>query len=249
LYIRHEPKKYLEMETLKNINTEKILFLDIETAPQHPTYGEVSESFKKLWDSKAKRLLNAEETSSADVYKSAGIYAEFGKVVCITVGMFSGKTFRLKAFYGDDEKVLLEDFSALLDKHYNTESHFLCAHNGKEFDFPFLARRILVNGLKIPRLLDNAGKKPWEVRHLDTMELWKFGDYKSYTSLNLLAEIFGIPSPKGDMDGSMMYKVYWEDKDWERIVKYNHRDVLTVAQVFLKFKGENLIEEKDVVVV
>ena len=236
------------MEALKSINTEKILFLDIETAPQYPGYKDVPETFKKLWDLKAKRLLTEKETS-ADVYKQAGIYAEFGKVVCITVGMFSGKTFRLKAFYGDDEKVLLADFAALLQKQFNTDGHFLCAHNGKEFDFPFLARRILINGLKIPRLLDNAGKKPWEVRHLDTMELWKFGDYKNYTSLNLLAEIFGIPSPKGDMDGSMMYKVYWEDKDWDRIVKYNHRDVLTVAQVLMKFKGEKLIEEKDVVVV
>jgi uncharacterized protein YprB with RNaseH-like and TPR domain len=236
------------MEALKNINTEKILFLDIETAPQHPSYKEVPETFQKLWDTKAKRIISETETP-ADVYKQAGIYAEYGKVVCITVGMFSGNTFRLKAFYGDDEKKVLTEFSSLLDKQFNTDSHFLCAHNGKEFDFPFLARRILVNGLKIPRLLDNAGKKPWEVRHLDTMELWKFGDYKSYTSLNLLAEIFGIPSPKGDMDGSMMYKVYWEDKDWDRIVKYNHRDVLTVAQVFLKFKGEKLIEEKDVVIV
>ena len=136
-----------------------------------------------------------------------------------------------------------------LEKHYNTESHFLCAHNGKEFDFPFLARRILINGLKVPRILDNAGKKPWEVKLLDTMELWKYGDYKNYTSLNLLAEIFGIPSPKEDIDGSMIYKVYWEDKDIERILKYNRKDVLTVAQVYLKFKGEKLIEEKDVVTV
>lgn len=235
------------MEALRTINKEKILFLDIETAPQYPNYDSIPDSFRKLWDSKAKFLVKENQTPS-DVYKSAGIYAEYGKVVCITVGMFSGQSFRLKCFYGDDEKIMLEEFCALLNKHYNTEEHYLCAHNGKEFDFPFLARRILVNGIKIPRILDNAGKKPWEVKHLDTMELWKFGDYKSYTSLNLLAEIFGIPSPKGDMDGSMMYKVYWEDKDWERIVKYNQKDVLTVAQVYLRFKGEKLIDEKDVVI-
>jgi 3'-5' exonuclease len=240
------------MEALNNINSEKILFLDIETVPQYSDYNSIPESLRKLWDGKAKYLVSDKEEgkrSPSDVYKQAGIYAEFGKVVCITVGMFSGKSFRLKAFYGDDERIILEEFSDLLIKHYNTDNHFLCAHNGKEFDFPFLARRILVNGLKIPHILDSAGRKPWEVRYLDTMELWKFGDYKSYTSLNLLAEIFGISSPKGDMDGSMMYKVYWEDKDWERIVKYNHRDVLTVAQVFLKFKGEKLIEEKDIVIV
>lgn len=236
------------MQVLNNIDREKILFLDIETAPQYPDYDSIPDSFKKLWDGKAKYLVKDNQTP-ADVYKSAGIYAEYGKVVCITAGMLAGKTFRLKSFYGDDEKKMLEEFSGLLNKNYDTERHFLCAHNGKEFDFPFLARRILVNGIKIPHILDNAGKKPWEIRHLDTMELWKFGDYKSYTSLNLLAEIFGIPSPKGDMDGSMMYKVYWEDKDWERIVKYNQKDVLTVAQVYLRFKGEKLIEEKDVVIV
>ncbi|MBI4929418.1 MAG: 3'-5' exonuclease [Bacteroidetes bacterium] len=239
------------MQVLNNIDKEKILFLDIETAPQYPDYNSMSDDFKKLWDGKAKYFKELKENNEtpADVYKRAGIYAEYGKVVCITVGMFSGKSFRLKSFYGDDEKLMLEEFSALLNKYYNTEDHFLCAHNGKEFDFPFLARRILVNGIKIPHILDNAGKKPWEIKHLDTMELWKFGDYKSYTSLNLLAELFGIPSPKGDMDGSMMYKVYWENKDWDRIVKYNQKDVLTVAQVFLKFKGEKSIEEKDVVIV
>ena len=235
------------MQALHNIEREKILFLDIETAPQYPNYEKIPDNFKKLWDHKAKYLVREKETPS-DVYKSAGIYAEFGKVVCITVGMFSGKNFHLKSFSGDDEKAMLKEFCELLNKYWSRDEHFLCAHNGKEFDFPFLARRILLNGMKIPRLLDNAGKKPWEVRHLDTMELWKFGDYKNYTSLNLLAEIFGIPSPKGDMDGSLMYKVYWEDKDWERIIKYNQKDVLTVAQVYLRFKGENLVEDSNIVV-
>ena len=152
----------------------------------------------------------------------------------------------MKTFFGDDERIILEEFSSLLTKHYNTVSHYLCAHNGKEFDFPFLARRILVNGLKLPKILDLSGKKPWEVRHLDTMELWKFGDYKNYTSLNLLAHIFGIPSPKDDIDGSMIYKVYWEQKDWDRIIQYNRKDVLTVAQLFQRFKGEPLIPENDI---
>ena len=236
------------MQLLRAIDKKATLFLDIETAPQFSDYQAVPSNYKKLWEGKAKFLVKENESYVA-AYKSAGIYAEFGKVVCITVGMFAGKTFRLKSFYGDDEKIILTDFAALLTKHYNTKNHFLCAHNGKEFDFPFLARRMLVCGIKIPVLLDNAGKKPWEIRLLDTMELWKFGDYKHYTSLNLLAEIFGIPSPKADMDGSMMHKVYWQDKDWERIITYNQKDVLTVAQLFLKFKGEKLIDEKDIVVV
>src|ERR1051325_2698474 len=105
------------MQTLQHIHKENILFLDIETAPQHPHYDAVLDPFKKLWDHKAK-FLTKEKDTPADVYKSAGIYAEFGKVVCITVGMFSGKSFRLKSFYGDDEKIMLEEFSALLDKHY-----------------------------------------------------------------------------------------------------------------------------------
>ncbi|HEY4798877.1 MAG TPA: ribonuclease H-like domain-containing protein, partial [Bacteroidia bacterium] len=196
------------MEALQHIEKEKILFLDIETAPQYPSYDNIPETFKKLWDKKASYLIKEKETP-ADVYKNAGIFAEFGKVICITVGMFSGKAFRLKSFSGDNEKTMLEEFSVLLNKHYHSDAHFLCAHNGKEFDFPFLARRMLINGLKVPHILDNAGKKPWEVKLLDTMELWKFGDYKNFTSLNLLAEIFGIPSPKDDIDGSMIYKVYW----------------------------------------
>lgn len=235
------------MEALNTIDKDKILFLDIETAPQYAEYRFVPDQLKKMWDSKAKYLIK-ENDSPATVYKSAGIYAEFGKVISVTVGMFNKKSFRLKTFFGDDERGLLIEFADLLRSNFNTSKHFLCAHNGKEFDFPFLARRILINGIKLPRILDNAGKKPWEVRHLDTMELWKFGDYKSYTSLNLLAEIFGIPSPKDDMDGGMMYKVYWEDKAWDRIIKYNQKDVLTVAQVFLKFKGEELIKEEDIVI-
>jgi hypothetical protein len=236
------------MEVLQNIPPEKILFLDIETAPQYPSYEDMPENTKSLWDKKAK-YISKENEPPADVYRNAGIYAEFGKVISVTAGMLNGTSFRLKSFYGDDERMILNEFSALLSKHYNTDEHFLCAHNGKEFDFPFLARRIIVHGIKLPRILDNAGKKPWEVRHLDTMELWKFGDHKNFTSLNLLAEVLGIPSPKNDMDGSMMYKVYWENKDWDRIIRYNQRDVVTVAQIFLRFKGEELIEEKNVIVV
>lgn len=160
----------------------------------------------------------------------------------------SGKSFRLKSFYGNDEKNLLVEFSSLLNKHYNKKESLLCAHNGKEFDYPFIARRILINGLKIPALLNIAGKKPWEVNLLDTMELWKFGDYKNFTSLNLLAAIFNIPTPKDDIDGSDVSRVYYEENNLDRIASYCQKDVLTVAQVFLKFKGEQLIEESQVVI-
>lgn len=239
------------MEALKRTDKGKILFLDIETVPQYPSFEYVPETFKKHWENKVKNLKETKELGEtpAEAYKRAGIYSEFGKIISITVGMFHGDSLRLKTFYGDEEIRLLKEFTELLQKHYDTDKHYLCAHNGKEFDFPFIARRTLIHGLKLPCILDSSGKKPWDVRHLDTMELWKFGDYKSFTSLNLLAEIFGIPSPKGDMDGSMMYKVYWEDRNWERIVKYNQRDVFTVVQIFLRFRGEKLMEENNIVIV
>lgn len=230
---------------LESLNIENILFLDIETVPQHPAYENANEEIKKLWDLKSKSFLKEDEMPS-DVYRRAGIYAEFGKIICISVGFIKGETFRLKSFYGDDEKQILVEFSQLLNSHFGKKDSQLCAHNGKEFDFPFMARRMLINELKIPLLLDIAGKKPWEVNLLDTMELWKFGDYKSYTSLNLLANVFGIPTPKDDIDGSMVYKVYWEEKNLERIVTYCQKDVLTVAQILLRMMGKPLIKPENV---
>jgi len=141
----------------------------------------------------------------------------------------------------------LKEFKEMLGKYYNSHKGLLlCAHNGKEFDFPYIARRMLINGIKLPKILDIAGKKPWEVSFLDTMELWKFGDYKNYTSLNLLTQIFDIPTPKDDIDGSMVADVYWNDKDLQRIVKYCEKDVLAIAQLMLKYKGEELVKAENV---
>lgn len=229
---------------LDNINIENVLFLDIETVPVVYDYNNLDESTKKLWNTKFR--FNTTETPE-QLYVKAGIFAEFAKIVCISVGIYKNKQFRLKSFYGDDEKIILQDFSALLNAHYNKPESRLCGHNGKEFDFPFMARRMLINGLKIPAILDVAGKKPWEVNHLDTMELWKFGDYKSFTSLNLLAHVFNIPTPKDDIDGSQVAHVYWEEKNLERIMVYCQKDVLTVAQLFLRFKGEPLISPDSVI--
>ncbi|MGY8955385.1 MAG: 3'-5' exonuclease, partial [Flavobacteriales bacterium] len=192
-----------------------------------------------------------EEYTPAEFYKlKAGVMAEFAKIICISVGyLFVEKNenhFRIKSFYGDDEKQIITDFNELLNSQFSKKQHQLCAHNGKEFDFPFIARRTLINGLKLPALLDIAGKKPWEVNHLDTMELWKFGDYKHYTSIKLLAALFNIPTPKDDIDGSQVAGVYWNDKDLERIKKYCQKDTLTVAQLLLKYKGEELISENNI---
>lgn len=234
---------------LKDITIENILFLDIETVPASPSYEKVPEPFKKLWDKKAEYFRKEQDDTAESLYSRAGIYAEFGKIICISAGFFRGKEFRIKSFYGDDEHDLLKQFCKLLGSYFNFEKKMLCAHNGKEFDFPFLARRILVNELPLPAILDSAGKKPWETQYLDTMELWKFGDYKHYTSLELLAALFGIPTPKDDINGADIHRVYWEDHDLERIRIYCQKDVLTIARLFLKFQQQPGIEDEDVVYV
>jgi DNA polymerase elongation subunit (family B) len=231
---------------LDNINVEDILFLDIETVPQESCFENVGPDLQKLWEKKSD-YFRQEDQSAADVYGRAGIYAEFGKIVCISVGIISARggrrIFRVKSFAGDNEKVLLEDFGQMLS-HFARDIHKnMCGHNAKEFDFPYIARRMLIKGVKLPAILDVAGKKPWEVKFLDTMDMWKFGDYKHYTSLNLLTTIFNIPSPKDDIDGSQVASVFYEEKDIDRIARYCEKDVLATAQLFLRFKGEELIDE------
>lgn len=223
---------------LENIDLQQVLVLDIETVPQYPTFNQLPSDYQQLWDQKT-RFQRRDGETAAEFYSRGGILAEFGKIICISVGIFSKKTeklsLRVKSFCGDDEKEVIQSFINLLNK--QPDSLILCAHNGKEFDFPYLCRRMLINGLQIPVQLNIHGKKPWEIMHLDTMDLWKFGDYKNYTSLNLLAAVFNIPSPKDDIDGSMVHKVYWEDNDLERIRIYCEKDVITTAQILLKFKS------------
>lgn len=234
---------------LENFKIDKILFLDIETVPEFPDFNSLPENIKHLWEKKAKYLIKGDETHD-EIYNRAGIYAEFGKIICISVGFIhfkdSEKHFRIKSFSSDDEKFILTEFIKLMDFYSLKQDYVLCAHNGKEFDFPYICRRILINGLKIPLILESAGKKPWEIKHLDTLELWKFGDYKHYTSLELLSSIFKIPTPKDDIDGSQVYEVYWKSNDLSRIVKYCEKDVLTIAQLLLKYKGEDLIKDSNI---
>ncbi len=233
---------------LNDISLENILFLDIETVPAYPDFENVPEKFQKLWAKKAERLKYlGEELTPSDLYVQAGIYAEFGKIICISCAFMNGNEVRIKSYYGDDEKILLEEFAQMLNNYYNTPQSLLCGHNGKEFDFPYIARRMLVNGITLPAILDLAGKKPWEIRHIDTMELWKFGDYKHFTSLELLAALFDIPTPKDDINGSEVAEVYWHDKDLQRIVKYCQKDVLTTLQLFRRYKGLPLVREEFVV--
>ncbi|NOY36964.1 MAG: 3'-5' exonuclease [Chlorobi bacterium] len=234
---------------LDHISPEKILFLDIETVPAAPVFEDLPERIQALWLKKALYISRENETPE-EAYGRAGIYAEFGKIVCVSAGLYRRKgtegTLRLKSFFGDDEKEILTGFSGLLQDLSGKGAWSLCAHNGKEFDFPYLARRMLINGLRLPSLLDMAGKKPWEVPFLDTMELWKFGDYKHYTSLDLLAAIFGIPTPKDDIDGSRVAHTYYEEKNLEKITRYCEKDVLTVVQIFLRFQGKPLVRDENI---
>lgn len=232
------------------VNLKNILFLDIETVPQQEYWNNLSEEEKELFSQKT-QYQRKDEITAEEFYERAGIWAEFGKIICISVGYFSGEKestkFRVKSFFGDDEKQLLIEFKQLLEKHFSKQAHLLCAHNGKEFDFPFLARRMIIHQIELPKKLNLFGKKPWEVSHLDTLELWKFGDYKHYTSLKLLTHVLGIPSPKEDIDGSEVAKVYYQEKNLDRIVKYCERDTIAVAQIFLKLNNQDLIKEEHII--
>jgi len=233
---------------LEQYDLHNLMVIDIETVPQHSAHDQVPEHLQKLWERKSQNLRKDE--SAEEFYKSAGIWAEFGKIICISVGIFTGGKdvgLRVKSFAGHNEKDLLAQFSALL---FSQPSNLvLCAHNGKEFDFPYICRRLLINGLPFPPQLQIAGKKPWEVVHLDTMELWKFGDYKNYTSLNLLTAIFDIPTPKDDIDGSMVGDVYWNLNQLDRISTYCQKDVIATAQLLRRYRGEELIKDELITII
>ncbi|WP_127136154.1 3'-5' exonuclease [Flagellimonas oceanensis] len=233
---------------LYKLNLEHILFLDIETVPQHQNFSDLDEAAQILWEQKT-QYQRKDGYTPDEFYERAGIWAEFGKIVCISVGYFKTqgdvRTFRVTSFYGDEPDIL-KQFKQLLQDHFSHVKHLLCAHNGKEFDFPYIARRMIINGINLPYKLDLFGKKPWEVPHLDTMELWKFGDYKHYTSLKLLAHVLGIPSPKEDMDGSMVKDVFYKEKDIDRIITYCELDVVTTAQVFLRLRNEELLTDEEI---
>jgi DNA polymerase elongation subunit (family B) len=235
---------------------QDILFFDIETVSSHKSFSEMSETMQALWQVKANAFtrsfdepMNLEQVS--EFYeKKAAIFAEFGKVICISVARFAEEESQLKlnvkSFAGDDEIAVLNDFSQMLNKRFNKDEHRICGHNIKEFDIPYLCRRMSVHKLPFPRLLNMSGKKPWENAHIDTMQYWKFGDVKHYTSLNLLAAILGIASPKDDIDGSKVGEVYWKDSDLPRIAEYCQKDAITVAQMYLYFNHKPLLTKEQI---
>ena len=235
---------------LNKLNLQNILFLDIETAPEVEFFTDLSTEMQELYALKT-QYQRKDEFTPEEFYHRAGIWAEFGKIICISVGYFVERKgvnqLRVTSFYGDNEHKLLVDFKNLLDTHFNHPNHLLCAHNGKEFDFPYIARRMIINRIDLPSKLNLFGKKPWEVPHLDTLDLWKFGDYKHYTSLKLLTAILGIPSPKQDIDGSEVANVYYQEKNLSRIVEYCERDTVAVAQLLLRFLNKPLLEDAQIV--
>jgi 3'-5' exonuclease len=246
---------------IDHIDITNILFLDIETVPGAAKYADLNDDFKYLWGLKARSILKKydepltfEEIEGS--YEKAGMFAEFGQIICISVGFVArdkvshALTIRLKSFADDDEGIVLKGFAELLNKHFNfPERHFLCGHNIKEFDIPYLCRRMLIHQIALPRMLDISGKKPWETKHLlDTLELWKFGDNKAYTSLKLLAAVFGFPSPKDDIDGSEVARVYYEEQNLKRISVYCEKDVLAVAQLFLKMRRMPILEKEQIII-
>jgi DNA polymerase elongation subunit (family B) len=238
------------MMSISKLQVEKILFLDIETVPEIYEFKDLDTKTAELYQQKVSYFLK-DDTTVEEVYQRAGIYAEFGKIVCISCGLVrdhstTGKSIRMKSFAGDDERELLLDFKKLLVDLDERGDFMLCGHNAKEFDFPFIARRMLIHGIQLPKALDIAGKKPWEINHLDTMELWKFGDYKNFTSLALLCHIFKIPTPKDDISGADVARVYYEENDLNRIAVYCEKDVVALIQLFLKMQGRDLVPEEKI---
>lgn len=245
---------------IDHVDIANVLFLDIETVSGKPNYEDLSDTFKDLWAIKSRQILRKkeEELEQEEIEQlypdRAAIFAEFGKIVCISVGAVyrdpdKRLKVRLKSFADRDEAVLLNEFSTLVNKHYNNPNkHFFCGHNIREFDMPYICRRMLVNQMPYPPTLQLAGKKPWETKHLlDTMELWKFGDYKSFSSLKLLAAVLDFPSPKDDIDGSNVGRVFWQEDDLERIAHYCEKDVLATVQLFLRYQRKDLLQEDQVI--
>jgi predicted PolB exonuclease-like 3'-5' exonuclease len=246
---------------LEHIDISKVLFLDVECVSEKPSYDKLPDNFKELWAHKSKSILRKydeelEEKEVADLYpERAAIFAEFGKIVCISVGIVRRDKedkqlkVRLTSFASENEKELLYNFSQMILQHYNDpRKMYLCGHNIKEFDIPYICRRMITNQLPLPAPLQLSGKKPWETPHLlDTMDLWSFGDRKNFTSLNLLAAVLDFPTPKGDMDGSQVGRVYWEEKDLDRISFYCEKDVLATVQLFLRYRRMPILEEEQIV--
>ncbi|MBL7766232.1 MAG: ribonuclease H-like domain-containing protein [Chitinophagaceae bacterium] len=234
------------------ITPENLLLIDIETVPGCRSLEELPERMQRLWARKS-ALIDKDNPSFEQTYaQRAGIYAEFGKIICIGLGYFirNGADYQLKVkmLSGHDETEMLKEFSAICNKFFSYPERQFCGHNIREFDIPYICRRSFIRGVPLPEVLsDLQNKKPWENPMLDTLQYWKFGEYKNFTSVDLLSAVLDIESPKGDIDGSDVAGVYWKDNALDRIVSYCGRDVVTVAQVLMRLNGMKLIDEQSII--
>jgi len=244
---------------MQKIRTEDLIVIDIETASVSPAFNLLDVHWQELWQEKTERVL-PEGLTPAEFYPMrAGVMAEFSKIVCISIGYFIKEQhlkMRVKSFYGDDENKILSDFLQTVTKIESFNNKWCFAgHNIKEFDIPFICRRLLINGIPVPAYLDFQNMKPWETNIVDTFQYWRFGDYKNYTSLKLLAAAMGLPSPKDDIDGSMVGELYHKgteeerDINMKRIAIYCQKDVVTTANIILRFKNITPVHEDDVEIV
>lgn len=244
---------------MQNIKTEDLIVIDIETASLSASFNLMEGKWQELWEEKTIRILPEGLTAGEFYPQRAGVMAEFSKIVCISIGYFIREQhlkIRVKSFYGDDEKKILADFLQTISKIESFNNNWCFAgHNIKEFDIPFICRRLLVNNMRIPPYLDFQNMKPWETNIVDTFQYWRFGDYKNFTSLKLLAAAMGVPSSKDDIDGSMVGELYHsgnaEEKEinMKRIAVYCQKDVVTTANIILRFKNAPIIHEDDVEIV
>lgn len=232
-----------------------LLLIDIETIPFVQNFSELPNNWQQIWIDKISKS-NLEQLLPEETWKKrGGILAEFGKIICISTGFFyedkdRNTCFKIKSIYGHDEKEILEKFIELCYKYYNLHRDFIFGgHNIREFDIPYICRRILINNLPLPEFLWLHEKKPWEIKMFDTLTWWKFGDIKNYTSLNLLAHVLNIPTSKDDIDGSKVQEVYYNEKNLHRIVEYCQKDVMVVANIILRFKNLPLLNQEHIIII
>lgn len=231
-----------------NIPITKILFLDIETVGISEDYDtcesdnpEIAQQFSKYFDWFQKRF---PEDANVDIdaknfmfRRRTALVPEFAKIVCVSVSFVTDKgDIKSQTFSGDDEKKVLLDSQTLLER-CGKLGFYLCGHNLKNFDIPMLAKRMVINGLLPPSILPSYDTKPWEIKAIDTKEIWQFGSYTSIGSLDLMCTCLDIPSPKdGEITGEKVHDAYWNDGKLKEIAEYCERDVKVLVDVIKKLK-------------
>lgn len=227
---------------IKKEDLNNLLYFDVETAGKYESYEDLAlqnPRLAKLWEKRAKyfraNTLGMEEMGDSEIYsQKSGLEPEFGRVVCVSFGVWDGENHRLTSFYGDNEQEILEK-TAKIFSNAVSKGMKICGHNIKMFDVPFLGKKMIFSGIDVPQNLLLWDKKPWEVPILDTAEFFSFGSWShKFLGLDLLACSLGIESPKEDIDGSQVHNTFWGEKNYERIMEYCEKDVLTVMDVLKK---------------